>query len=75
MISKHISIPETLNCRLELELYSEAEERIPFGAQQALIVSLLEQHFKKQDQARARAAKAVPGLELEQAAQNAIEGG
>ena len=70
-VGKHISIPEPLNDRLEKELYSEAEQRIPFGAQQALFISLLEQHFRKLDKARSKAAV----VEAAQAAGNAVEGG
>ena len=70
-IGKHISIPEHLNERLEKELYSEAEQRIPFGAQQALFISLLEQHFRKLDKLRAKAA----ALEVVQASETTVEGG
>jgi hypothetical protein len=43
---------------MELELYSDLEGKIPFGAQQALVVKLLRQHFRIIDNARMRAAKA-----------------
>jgi hypothetical protein len=70
-IGKHISLPEPLNVRLEKELYSEAEQRIPFGAQQALFISLLEQYFRKLDKIRAKAAVA----ESVETANSAVEGG
>lgn len=49
-ISKNISLPEDLVARMELELYSEVEGRIPVGAQSDLIERLLREHFKSQDQ-------------------------
>ena len=47
-ISKNISLPEDLVARMELELFSEVEERIPVGAQSKLIEQLLRDHFNKQ---------------------------
>jgi hypothetical protein len=47
-LSKNISLPEDLVARMELELFSEVEERIPVGAQSALIERLLRDHFNKQ---------------------------
>lgn len=46
-ISKNISLPQDLIARMELELYSEADGRIPVGAQSKLIEQLLRQHFAK----------------------------
>jgi hypothetical protein len=57
-IQKNIAIPEDICARMELELYSDLEGKIPFGAQQALVVKLLRQHFRIIDNARMRAAKA-----------------
>ena len=45
-IQKNIAIPEDICARMELELYSPLEGRIPFGAQQELIVSLLRAHYR-----------------------------
>lgn len=44
-ISKNISLPEDLIARMELALFSEAEGRIPVGAQSKLIEELLRRHF------------------------------
>jgi hypothetical protein len=51
-INKNIALPEDLVARLELELYSEVEGRIPFGAQQEFFTTLLREHFAKKDQSR-----------------------
>jgi hypothetical protein len=44
-IFKNIGIPEDLVARMELELYSEIEGRIPFGAQQEFFTKLLREYF------------------------------
>lgn len=41
----HISIPRSLADKLELELMSEVEGRVPYGAKAQLIMGLLEQMF------------------------------
>lgn len=51
-IEKNISIPEDLVARVELELWSELEGKVPFGAWKELIVRLLREHFTKLDAAR-----------------------
>lgn len=45
-VELHIKLPEDLVARLRLELFSEAEGRIPQGAYQALFEQLLRNHFK-----------------------------
>lgn len=40
-ISKNIMLPIDVVARVELQLYSPAEERVPFGAWQNLLVLLL----------------------------------
>lgn len=42
-------VPEDLVARMKLSLYSDVEERVPHGAQSALIVELLRQHFDQLD--------------------------
>lgn len=51
-INKHFSLPEDIVARLELELFSEAEGRVPVGAQAELVTALLRKHFEQQDAAR-----------------------
>ena len=48
-VYKNIGLPEDLVARIELELYSEVEGRIPFGAQQAFFTNLLTEHFAVRD--------------------------
>lgn len=48
-VFKNIGLREDLAARLELELYSPAERRIPLGAQQRLFNQLLEDHFRRLD--------------------------
>jgi len=38
-------IPEELRARMEIHLYSPAEQRIPYGAQGKLITRLLQDYF------------------------------
>ena len=44
-VFKNIAIPEPLAQKLEIELYSEFEERIPNGAYKLFFTNLLEQYF------------------------------
>ncbi len=44
-VQKNIAIPEDLCTRLELELFSTVEGRIPHGAQQAFFEKLLREYF------------------------------
>jgi hypothetical protein len=44
-IYKNIGIPEDLAAKMELELYSEVEGKIPFGAQQEFLTKLLRAYF------------------------------
>jgi hypothetical protein len=53
-VYKNIAIPEHLAARLELELYSPVEGKIPHGAQQLLFTKLLEDYFQEQDVKRTR---------------------
>ena len=51
-VEKTISLPESIVSRVDLELYSELEGRVPFGAWQRFIVGLIEDHFTRLDRAR-----------------------
>ena len=48
-VFKNIGLPEDLVVKLELELYSEVEGRIPLGAQQAFFTSLLRAYFNEKE--------------------------
>lgn len=49
-VEKRIALPESLVARVELELYSELEGKVPFAAWQKFVSSLIEEHFRKVDQ-------------------------
>lgn len=51
-ISKHIALSVENVSRMELELWSEAEGRVPVGAQGALIDRLLTEYFQRVDAAQ-----------------------
>lgn len=44
-VEKTICLPQTLVARVDLELYSELEGKVPFGAWQKLVIELLERHL------------------------------
>ena len=48
-VPKNICLPEDLVAKMELELYSEVEGKIPFGAQQEFFTRLLRDYFTKVD--------------------------
>lgn len=48
-ISKHISLSVYNVARMELELFSDLEGRVPVGAQGELIDRLLTAHFRRLD--------------------------
>lgn len=49
---KNISLPQSLVARVELELFSELEGRVPFGAWQKYIVRLIEADMATAEQHR-----------------------
>lgn len=48
-IEKNISLPSSIVARVELELYSELEGRVPFGAWQKYIVGLIMADLAKKE--------------------------
>lgn len=52
-IEKSICFPQSLVARVDLELYSELEGRVPFGAWQKFLTSLIETYFKQKAQQNA----------------------
>lgn len=50
-VSKHIHLPTSLVAKVELELYSELEGRVPQGAWQRFIVRLVQGYLEKKDEA------------------------
>lgn len=55
-IEKTISLPEDLVARVELELFSDLEQRVPFGAWSKLGQELFTRWVNERDFARANAA-------------------
>lgn len=51
-VSKNLCLPEELVCRVDLELYSPLEGRVPMGAWKAFISKLLREHFERIDAGR-----------------------
>lgn len=48
-IRLEIKIPESLHARIQLALYSPAEQRVPHGAWSALIKTLLTKAFNQRE--------------------------
>lgn len=48
-IEKKLQIAADLCARMELELYSDVEEKIPYGAQSEFINNLIREHYKRID--------------------------
>lgn len=46
-IEKNISLPTSLVARVDLELFSDLEGKVPFGAWQKFLVGLIEAHFTR----------------------------
>lgn len=46
-VEKNISLPTSTVARVELELFSELEGKVPFGAWQRFLVGLIDQHFAR----------------------------
>ena len=45
-VEKNISLPQDLVTRVDLELYSDLEGKVPFGAKSELVESLLRDWLK-----------------------------
>ena len=56
-VEKRIMLPESLVARVELELYSDLEGKVPFGAWQKFLVELINERLAKLDAARAAQPK------------------
>lgn len=52
-IEKRVTLPESLVARVELELYSDLEGKVPFGAWQRLLMELITRHLDALERARA----------------------
>ena len=47
--SLHVVLPADLHARMELDLWSPAEQRIPFNAKGKLIARLLKDYYSQKD--------------------------
>lgn len=54
-VEKNISLPEDIVARVDLELFSELEGKVPFGAWQRFVGGLIQAHFERQTRASALA--------------------
>jgi hypothetical protein len=48
-IEKNLSLPRSLVVRVDLELFSALEGKVPFGAWQKYVVGLIEADLRKRD--------------------------
>ena len=48
-VEKNISLPQSVVVRVELELFSELEGKVPFGAWQRYILRLVEADLSRRD--------------------------
>lgn len=51
-VRKKLCFPESLVARVDLELYSDLEGQVPFGAWQKFLIELVEERLAKLDAAR-----------------------
>lgn len=55
-VERKLQLPETLDAELQLLLFSDVEQRVPYGALSALVVPLLKHHL---DTVKARRRQAI----------------
>lgn len=48
-VERILTLPIDLSTRVDLELYSELEGRVPYGARQRFFTQLLRDYFAQQD--------------------------
>ena len=51
-VEKTICLPQSVVARVDLELYSELEGKVPFGAWQRLVEGLLQDWVKRLDEGK-----------------------
>lgn len=49
-VEKNISLPEDIVARVDLELYSEVDGKVPFGAWQRFVEGLIRKELARRDQ-------------------------
>lgn len=55
-VFRNVGLPKDLSEKVDKELYSEVESRIPFGALQEFFIKLLQDYFHKKARKEKRAA-------------------
>ena len=56
-----VNFKATTLARVDLELYSEVERKVPYGARGRFIEALVEDYFQRKDKAQKAAAAAATG--------------
>lgn len=51
-VERKLQIPAPLDAELQLLLYSEVEQRVPYGALSKLVIPLLEEFLRKYKEAK-----------------------
>lgn len=51
-VRKNIALPEDIAARVELELYSDIEGRVPHGAWSKFLTELVREHYRRKDAAQ-----------------------
>lgn len=54
-IEKNISLPEDIVARVDLELFSEVEGKVPFGAWQRYVEALIRADLARRDEGKGQA--------------------
>lgn len=57
-VRKNLAVPEDIAARVDLELFSELEARVPHGAWSKFVTELIREHYKKKERIQAFAASA-----------------
>lgn len=53
-VEKNISLPEDLVARVDLELYSDLEGKVPFGAWKKYVEGLIREDLRKREGGKGR---------------------
>lgn len=51
-VRKNLAVPEDIAARVDLELFSELEGRVPHGAWSNFVAEVLREHFRRKDAAQ-----------------------
>lgn len=54
-VEKNISLPEDIVARVDLELFSEVEGKVPFGAWQRYVEALIRTDLARRDEGKGQA--------------------